>query len=221
MVRWGMVIDLKKCIGCYSCMITCKQEHFLPPDVFWTRLLIGESGEYPQVTSHVYPVLCNHCREAICVKVCPSGATIRREDGIIDIDYDKCAGCRYCVIACPYQQRTFYSDSKKEYFPGQGLTELETIGKELYPLSPGTVVKCNFCKEKIEEGIRKSLKPGSDREATPSCVINCPAKARCFGNLDDSNSEVSISIRRRKGFQLHLEFGTNPQYTTLTNATQT
>ncbi len=208
MVRWGMLIDLKRCIGCYSCMIACKQEHFLPPNIFWNRILISETGEYPQVTNHVYPVLCNHCKEAVCVKVCPSEATLQREDGIVHIDYDKCVGCRYCVIACPYQQRTFYSDGKKGYFPGQGLTELEVIGKELYPLQPGTVVKCNFCEEKIDEGIRKGLKPGIDREATPACVNNCPTKARHFGNLDDPKSNVSVLIRQRKGFQLHPEFGT-------------
>ena len=210
MTKWGMVIDLRKCIGCYGCTITCKQEHFLPPDMFWTRLLVSETGEYPQVTTHVYPVLCNHCREAVCVKVCPSSATTRRSDGLVDIDYDKCVGCRYCLIACPYQQRTFYGNSKKEYFPGQGLTELEIIGKTLHPLPSGIVAKCNFCKEKIDEGMNKGLTPGMDREATPACVANCPVKARHFGNLDDPNSKVLKLIRQRKGFQLHPEFGTDP-----------
>jgi Fe-S-cluster-containing dehydrogenase component len=191
-------------------MIACKQEHFLPPNIFWNRVLISETGEYPQVINHVYPVLCNHCKEAVCVKVCPSEATLQRKDGIVHIDYDKCVGCRYCVIACPYQQRTFYSGGDKGYFPGQGLTELELIGKKLYPLQPGTVVKCNFCEEKIDEGICKGLKPGVDREATPACVNNCPTKARYFGDLDDTKSKLSVLIRQRKGFQLRPEFGTDP-----------
>ncbi|MCK4787038.1 MAG: 4Fe-4S dicluster domain-containing protein, partial [Desulfobacteraceae bacterium] len=157
-----------------------------------------------------YPVRCNQCLEAPCVKVCPTGATQQREDGIVWVDQDKCVGCRYCVIACPYQQRTFYADDKKEYFPGQGSTELEFIGKKLYPLQPGTVVKWNFCTERVDEGVRQGLKPGIDREATPACVIACPSKARYFGDLDDPTSEVSRLISEKKAFQLHPEFGTNP-----------
>ena len=210
MTRWGMVIDLKRCIGCYSCMIACKQENFLPPDIFWTRVLTTESGEYPQTITHTVPVQCNHCREPVCVKVCPAGATIQRADGIVDIDYDKCAGCGYCVIACPYQQRTLYADGKKEYFPDQGLTELEVIGRQLNPLQPGTVVKCNFCAGKVDEAVHKGLKPGVDRGGTPACVNQCPVKARHFGDLDDPGSKVSMLIRQRKGFRLHPELGTEP-----------
>jgi len=210
MSRWGMVIDLRKCIGCYSCMIACKQEHFLPPEMFWSRVVISETGSYPTVSKQMYPVSCNHCKEAVCVKACPTRATTRREDGIVIIDADKCVGCRYCLIACPYQQRTFYADGKKEYFPGQGLTEYEVIGKELYPLQTGTVVKCNFCTERIDAGIGKGLKPGLDREATPACIITCPTRARYFGDLDDPNSEVAMLIKERRGYQLHPEYGTEP-----------
>jgi phenylacetyl-CoA:acceptor oxidoreductase 27-kDa subunit len=210
MSRWGMVIDLKKCIGCYSCGIACKAEHFLPPGMFWNRVLISESGTYPTVTKIIYPVGCNHCKEAPCVKVCPTHASTRRPDGIVVIDPDKCVGCRYCVIACPYQQRSFHADNSKEYYPGQGLTEYETIGRQLYPLQAGTVVKCTFCMERIDKGLKKGLKPGLDREATPACVITCGTKARIFGDLDDPNSEPSRLIKEKSGFQLHPEYGTKP-----------
>jgi len=191
-------------------MVACKQEHFLPPDIFWNRVVISETGIYPAVRKEIYPVLCNHCKEAPCVNVCPSGATTRRNDGIVMVVDDQCVGCRYCVIACPYQNRTFYSNGKKEYYPGQGFTELENIGKELYSLQPGTVLKCNFCVERIDGGIDKGLIPGIDREATPACVIACPAKARYFGDLDDPDSEVTLLIKEKKGFPLHPEYGTEP-----------
>jgi len=210
MTRWGMVIDIQRCIGCYSCMISCKQEHFLPPNVFWNRIIIGESGKYPGVRKHIYPVLCNHCSEVPCVKACPTGATQRREDGIVFVNYEECMGCRYCLVACPYQQRTFYRNEGEEYFPGQGLTDYERLGKRLKPYQKGTVFKCTFCSEKIDQGIKHGLKPGVDLEATPACVTACPAKARIFGNLEDPESEVSKLIRMKKGLQLHPEYGTDP-----------
>ena len=210
MPRWGMVIDLKKCIGCWGCTMACKEEHFLPPGVFWNRVLIGERGKFPAVVKEMYPVLCNHCKEAACAEVCPTGATFQREDGIVQIDYDQCVGCRYCLVACTYQQRTFYDDEKREYFPGQGLTPFEKLGREIYPFQKGTVVKCNFCVERIEQGLEKGLKPGVDRDATPACVNICPVGARSFGDLDDPSSRVSELIKTRKGNQLHPEFGTDP-----------
>jgi len=210
MPRWGMVIDLKKCIGCWGCSIACKEEHFLPRGILWNRVLISERGKFPTAEKLMFPILCNHCEEAACVEVCPTGASLKREDGIVLIDYDECTGCRACVIACPYQQRTFYDGKDEEYFPGQGLTIFEIMGRELYPLQKGTVVKCNFCVERIEEGMEKGLKPGMDRDATPACVNICPVGARTFGDLDDPQSNVSELIKRRKGTQFHVEFGTDP-----------
>ncbi|MBI2829732.1 MAG: 4Fe-4S dicluster domain-containing protein [Chloroflexi bacterium] len=210
MTRWGMVIDLQKCIGCYSCVVACKSEHFLPPEIWWNRVLKSESGKYPAVTKEILPVLCNHCKDAPCVDACPTGATTKREDGIVTVDSTKCAGCRYCLIACPYQNRTFYDNKREEYFPGQGLTPLEEMGKKLYPLEPGTVVKCNFCVERIDGGLQRGLKPGVDREATPACVIACPTHARTFGDLDDPDSEISILIATKRALPSHPEFDTDP-----------
>jgi len=208
--RWSMVIDLKRCIGCWACTVACKEEHFIPRGVFWNRVLIGESGNFPTVVKEMFPVLCNHCKEAPCVEVCPTGASSKREDGIVLIDHEKCIGCRYCEIACPYQQRTFYDDDKLEYFPGQGLTPYEQLGRELCPLEKSTMVKCTLCVERIDEGLKRHLKPGVDRDATPACVNACPVKARTFGDLDDPYSNVSELIGRRKGLKWHPEFGTEP-----------
>jgi phenylacetyl-CoA:acceptor oxidoreductase subunit 1 len=209
MARRGMVIDLKKCIGCYACVIACKQEHFLPPGMTWNKILISQTGEYSNIKKHMYPVLCNHCKDPACMKVCPAGATKQREDGIIWIDQNKCVGCKNCMNACPYQTRSYHS-KEEEYFPGQGFTEWEEMREILYPLRVGAVYKCNFCMERVDGGMKKGLKPGADREATPACVIACPAKARYFGDLDDLESEVSKLITEKEAIQLHPGHGTDP-----------
>ncbi len=208
-MRYGMVIDLKRCVGCYSCVMKCKQEHFLPSGLTWGKLIMKETGTSPNITKQMYPILCNHCAEPVCVKVCPTNATHKLEDGVVVVDTDKCVGCRYCLIACPYQVRT-YNSNEKEYFPGQGLTPFEKLREKLYPHQTRVVSKCNFCHERIDEGLKKGLKPGVDREATPACVNICPAKARVFGDLDEPDSEVSSLIRRKRAAQLHPEYATEP-----------
>jgi len=208
-MRYAMVIDLNRCVGCYSCVAKCKQEHFLPPAMTWSKLLVCETGSYPSAVKHAYPVLCNHCKEPACIEACPTGATQKREDGIVWVDAKKCIGCKFCVTACPYRIRTFYSD-RKDYFPGQGPTDYERLAEKLYPMKNDTVVKCDFCVERIDEGVKKGLAPGVDRDATPACVNICPAEARYFGNLDDPSSEVSRLIKQKTAVQLHPGFGTDP-----------
>ncbi len=207
MAQYGMVIDLKRCLGCCGCAVACKAEHCLPPGILWARVLFRESGEYPAVQKSIVPVVCNHCKEAACVKVCPSGATQKRPDGLVTVDYLRCIGCRYCMMACPYGARHFY-DREKPLFPGQGFTPYEEIGYRQF--QPGVVMKCNFCQERIDEGLKAGLKPGVDREATPACVKSCIGKARFFGDIEDPESEVSQIISTRQGRQLHPEFGTDP-----------
>ena len=209
-MRWGLVINLTRCVGCYACVIGCKQENFLPPGIFFNRVLISEDGgHYPVVAKKMYPTQCNHCADPPCVEVCPTGASHQREDGIVLVDYDKCVGCRSCRIACPYQARTYLSEIN-EYFPGQGLTEFEQAAKKLKPYQTGVAMKCTFCIDRIDSGIEKDLKPGIDRDATPACVIACPTKTRIFGDLDDPDSEVSQIIREKRATPFHEEHGTGP-----------
>lgn len=201
MVRRGMVIDLKRCVGCFSCVIACKAEHHTPPEIFWAKVMRSESGEYPVVTRQPIPLLCMHCEEPECEKVCPTGATKKREDGIVYIDYDECVGCRYCVVACPYGARTF-TGKWTDYFTGKDQPSSKyaeySRKKWLEECDKGVVTKCNFCSERLEEG------------KNPACVDACPAEARTFGDLDDSDSEVSGLIRKKRGFRLKQEFGTEP-----------
>jgi len=209
-MRWGMVIDLSKCVRCYSCIAACRIEHFLPMGVSWPRLMaLDKEGCGPMVTT--YSVRCNQCQNAPCVEVCPTGANQKRADGIVWVDQNKCVGCRYCVVACPYQNRIFVSkDKDRGYFPDNGLTDFEKAGKKLYPHQVGTTEKCNFCMERIDAGLALGLKPGIDRNATPACVNMCPGRVMTFGDLNDPDSTVSQLIRKKGGFQLQPEYGTSP-----------
>lgn len=210
-MRWGMVIDLTKCTRCHGCVAACRVEHFLPLWVTWVKLAAYETEERGAADITTFPVRCNQCADAPCVDVCPTGATSQRKDGIVTIDANKCIGCRYCVIACPYQNRTFiFSWRDPGYFPGYPKTRYEKKGEELYPHQKGTTTKCNFCVEKIDYGLANGLTPGIDRDATPACVNTCQARALTFGDIDDPNSNVSRLIARKNAFQLQRVLGTDP-----------
>jgi len=209
-MRWGMVINLAKCTRCHACIAACRIEHFLPLGMTWPRLIAYET-DVPGQELTTLPVRCNQCKEAPCVEVCPAEATKKRPDGIVYVDNNKCVGCRYCVVVCPYQNRTFFSrDKDPGFFPGYERTRFEKAGRKLYPHVSGTTEKCDFCMERIDAGMAKGLVPGKDREATPACVNTCQARALIFGDLDDPNSEISQLIKEKNAFQLHPEYGTEP-----------
>ena len=195
-MRYGMVIDLKRCVGCQACTMACKVENGTPREIFFTKTLEQVSGTYPIVRKKFYPVLCNHCANAPCERVCPSGATHRREDGIVLVDYDKCIGCKACVVACPYNNRTFLMKGGLQGYYGSELTPFETVKYAKY--HEGTVVKCTFCAERLDQGLE------------PACVNVCPAEARVFGDLHDPESAVSRLIRQRGGYQPLAEADTDP-----------
>lgn len=104
-VRYGMVIDLRRCIGCHSCSIACKSENNVPLGVFRSWVKQIEKGRYPRVMRAFLPSLCNNCEKPICVKNCPVNASYQRDDGIVMIDIHRCIGCRYCIASCPYDAR--------------------------------------------------------------------------------------------------------------------
>jgi phenylacetyl-CoA:acceptor oxidoreductase subunit 1 len=149
---------------------------------------------------------CMHCQEPPCLDVCPSGATYRRPDGIIDINHELCVGCGACIVACPYKARTITFEDK--ILPLEGNKEKNTSGKKVDKI--GVCSKCDFCLARLDKGLELGLKPGQDPEATPMCVRFCVAEALVFGDLDDPESEVSRLIRENKMSRLNEELQTDP-----------
>jgi molybdopterin-containing oxidoreductase family iron-sulfur binding subunit len=173
--------------------MACKAAHGTQPGVFWCKVMEKETGKYPQVTRLFVPVLCNHCKEPLCKTVCPTGATFTDGDGMVLIDYEKCIGCRACMLACPYQART-YVEKETYYFPG---TPIPYAVDELRGFE-GVVQKCTFCADRVKAG------------GQPACVEVCPTSCRVFGDLNDPESEPCKLIRSRHGFQLLADKGSDP-----------
>jgi Fe-S-cluster-containing dehydrogenase component len=202
---WCMGIDLSKCIGCQYCVWACQATNDVPDDDM--RWNVGIPERTDGGTDFFMTRPCLHCEEAPCVKVCPVGATWSRADGIVEMDYDRCIGCRYCQVACPYDVRRFnWESSTKEnpYNPTWGSAEIERRAR-------GVVEKCTFCNHRIDRGLEQGLKPGIDRAATPACVNICPVNARIFGDHNDPESPISKFVRDNETFRLREDFGTVPR----------
>ena len=185
-MRYGMVIDLKRCSGCKTCSVVCKVANNIPNDIIWNRVLT-EGGNAPDTAGGTWdnpemqhwPVACQHCENPACTKVCPVGATWKDEQtGIVRQDYDKCIGCRMCMAACPYNARSFnWEEPVRDVDFNYGDAEV--------PVRPrGVAEKCTLCRER------------TDRGEEPMCVVCCPTHARIFGDLDDPQSEICQEIAR-------------------------
>ena len=175
MARLAMLIDLKRCAGCGACVVACQLFNNQRPGVSWVQFDTVEWGREPGEAGRCYlPHACMHCSDAPCEAVCPTGATRTLDDGTVVVDYEQCIGCQSCVGACPYGARVVASGSER-YFGTAEPAPYEAYGEQR-----GDVVeKCSFCHSRIDEGL------------DPACVVNCPAKARYFGDLDDLESDIS------------------------------
>ncbi len=184
-VRWGMVIDLRKCVGCRACMVACKAENHTPPGVAYNVVMEEEVGKYPNVRRRFTFRPCMQCEHSSCTQVCPTGATYHRKDGIVVIDYDKCIGCRYCIAACPYGARSF--DYGYDYhadptaYEQQPSPEYGENRRRNHNKSPiGNVRKCTFCIHRVKKGLK------------PACSETCIGRAIHFGNLKDPDARCLV-----------------------------
>jgi Fe-S-cluster-containing dehydrogenase component len=195
--RYGMGIDVDKCIGCGRCAEACKNENDVPREPFYFRTWVeryvitpgdtlvdspnGGIDGFPPTTSEkgilrtfFVPKLCNHCEDPPCVQVCPVGATFSTEDGVVLVDQDYCVGCRYCVQACPYGAR--FVNPKTH-----------------------TADKCTFCYHRLVKGLQ------------PACVEVCPNGARIFGDIRQRSSPLARFQRMRKLHTLKPHLNTKPK----------
>ena len=202
--QWAMVVDQSKCVGCGYCTKACKAHNDVAPSINWNKLAhCGEVGEQ----EIFLPSPCMHCEHAPCVDVCPVKASYYRPDGIVMMDYDRCIGCRYCEVACPYMARSF----NWETFDGPNPEVPEWGHPEVDRRPRGVVEKCSFCYQRIDRGMEHGLTPGVDDDATPACVVACPMNARIFGDLNDPESAVSKALASRPHHRLREDLGTGPR----------
>lgn len=203
--QWHMAIDLSKCIGCYYCVRACQAVNDVPDDEMRWNIVFPERTENGAEFYMNRP--CQHCQDAPCVRVCPVGATWVRPDGIVAMDYDRCIGCRYCQVACPYDVRRFnwkITEGPNKYQPRWGKAEVERRPR-------GVVEKCTFCVHRIDRAYELGLTPGEDPRVTPACVVACPVNARIFGDILDEESPISKFLRENNTFRLREDWGTAPK----------
>jgi len=206
--RWAMVIDARKCLkekGCDRCIRACHRVHNVPDfpnrahEIKWIwkepfqEAFVSERGPYVNEVFRDQPflVFCNHCDNPPCVRVCPTRATWKREDGIVMMDWHRCIGCRYCMAACPYGSRSFNWLDPRPHIP--------RIDPDYPTRTKGVVEKCTFCEERLARG------------QAPACVEACEEKALVFGDLEDPGSAVRELLRTNFAIRRKAELGTAPE----------
>jgi len=225
-LKWGMAIDLNKCIGCNACVAGCSVENNIPivgkeqvakgREMQWIRIDRYYSGTDATPSLSHQPMLCQQCDNAPCENVCPVAATNHSPDGLNQMVYNRCVGTKYCANNCPYKVRRFnffnWRDDFADGYYEQPVTELVN-NPEVTVRSRGVMEKCTFCIQRIMEARQHATEQGyvlHGSNVRTACQETCPATAIVFGDVNDPNSEVSHYRNHDLGYHVLEEINIRP-----------